>query len=324
MDASTLRSQACRSLAAAAYPPRRVVLVYQLLCAGLSLGAALVAQLLQDTMSGSDGLGGLDTQAVIVTAMVVAQLLPVVAEPFLTAGLRRWATDTARGRGADLSALSQGLRRFGPVLSSTLFMGLQYVAIAFLSIYLGETLFLLTPMADPLHEAVAQGQSLTTLSLPVLAGLLLTCGAVMLVLFLPVYYRNRLSAYLVMDDLGLGGIRAVSTSRLLMLRRRVALFKLDLAMWWVHLLRTAAKLLINGPALLALLGTDLSLGATWAWWIGATGLYVALSVALQPRLELYYAHWYDAVFREGPVVPLSQPGPFPQTPQDPPAPWQGQ
>jgi uncharacterized membrane protein len=320
MDIRSLKYDADQTLQRADYPLRRLVLVHTAVALGISLLLALISYLLDSSISGGGGLSGLGTQAALSTAQIVLQIASVVVLPFWQAGLIFVAVSVVRGRTAEPGNLLEGFRRFVPVLTSSLMMGVQYTARIIVSVYLSSMLITLTPFAEPVLELSAMLQKDPTLDLMTVqvdgmvgfyvamaVMFLLVCG----VMVLPVFYRYRMVNYIIMDDQKIGGMKAMLLSRIMMRQRRRKLFRLDLSFWWFYALELLLSVIPLGSELLPLIGMKLPFSGNGAYWIlqllcivGQLGLYYAA----KPKLETTYALCYEQ-FRQSmePPAPPSQP-----------------
>ena len=324
MDIRSLKNQADGVLRDAAYPPRQLVLIHTGIALGVSLLLALISYILDRSVSGDGGLSGLDTQVALATAQVVLQLASIVLMPFWQAGLLFTVLGYVRNRSVQPQDLTEGFRRFAPILTSSLMMGLQYTARGMISVYITAVLVRYTPFAAPLYELSAMLEEDPSLDITAVhvdgmeafnVALAVIFVLVLAALVVPVFYRYRMVNYIIMDDQKTGGMRAMLLSRMMMHRRRMKLFKLDLSFWWFYGLEILLSVLSLGSLLLPLMGIDLPFSEDAAYWIfqlvciaGQLGLYYAA----KPKLELTYALCYEQ-FRQNaeppapPKMPQSHP-----------------
>ena len=303
--------------------PRKILVRHTLISLGLSILLALMSELLARFVSGGGGLNGMGTRAVVDTALVVLQLAGTVAMPFWTAGLLYAMLRYVNGDQVRTGDLAEGFRRFGLVLSSGLMMGVQYVVRGFVSVYISSVLVMMTPFAAPAYELslmLEENPSLDLMTANV-EGLYGFYGAtvvifllVFAVLALPIYYRYRMVNYIIMDEPRVGGMKALLQSRLMMYRRRLMLFRLDLSFWWFYLLELVLSILSLGSLIARFVGVELPIPAELADWglqlIAAAG-HLLLYSWIGPKMELTYALCYrqflQPLERSVPQTPKNHP-----------------
>ena len=202
-----------------------------------------------------------------------------------------------------------------------------------MSIYAGTYLFMLLPASDRFYEILSPVlNSATVLSdaavldeatiaaaVQAMVPMLGISAVLFLLVFIPMHYRYRMVIYRLIDQPRPGALAALRESRFMMRRNRLALFRLDLRLWWYYLLQVLMVVVLYGDTLLALLGIFLPMSGTAAYF-----LFMGLSLALQwavswffmNRVEVTYALAYDALLpKEQEVQP---------SPQPPAVPWQNQ
>lgn len=293
------------SLQNAAYSPRKLLLIHSGALLGLSLVLSAISYLLNFAIQPSGGLGSMNLQALLSTAQVGLQLIQTLVTPLWAAGLIYIAISIARGNQVAPRDLAAGFQKFGPIFTSTLMVGLQYLWRVFLSTFLSAQILSFTPVATKLYEATANIEDVTAVDPQVLLGddyipiVLAYLGVtllVMLVLVLPVFYRYRLTTYLIMDGQERGGSTAMLRSRILMFGRRWELAKLDLSFWWYYLLLMLSMSLSYGDVILDLLGVTLPIPSKVTFWgFLVLGLLAQLAVQVLagPKVAVTYAHCYD-------------------------------
>lgn len=309
------KHDAAGSLRAAAYPPSRLLAIHGGAMVGLSLVLSVISFVLDHAIEPSGGLGSMDLQAALSTAQVMLRLAQVIVAPFWAAGLCYAAIGIARGRRTGPSDLTEGFSRFKPLLTSSLLIGVQYLVRGFISVYISSQMMVFTPVASKLYDAALKLEEEPELGLATLLGddfvpVLVTYAVIFAVVFLavslPVFYRYRLTSYLIVDGQEKGGIRAMLRSRMLMLRRRWELAKLDLSFWWYYLLLGLGMVLCYGDLILAAAGVALPVPDAAAYWIFlCLGLLAQLSVKVLagPKVAVTYAHRYDRYLEEAPPKP---------------------
>ena len=121
---------------------------------------------------------------------------------------------------------------------------------------------------------------------------------VFLALFIPVFYGFRMVNFCLAEDPRKGALAAMRKSRFLMRRNHLALFRLDLTMWWYYAGTAMVAVLCYGDVLLPMAGITFPWSDTVSFY-----LFYVLSIALQilvnyfamNRVYAAYAVAYDAL-----------------------------
>jgi len=321
---------AAESLRNAAYPPRRLMAVYGgvwavflLVCAGVSFGLNAV-----------NIKGGLDTislQTILTTAQLILPLAGAVLLPAWMAGLWTVALGIARGQQMRPHNLTDGFSRLLPLLASGLLMGVQYAFRGYISMIISSSLLNFTPAGMKMMNAALEVNNGAEPDLRVLLGndyawvmgtLYVLFAVVFIAICLPVFYRYRMTGYLIADRQESGGIRAMLRSRMLMFRRRWELAKLDLRFWWYYLLLLLGVAVSCGGWIVELAGLSLPIPHAAVYWIClVAGALIVLGVQVLagPKVAVTYALRYDRYLQEPPPPPSE-----PKRPQVAPEalPWQ--
>lgn len=326
MDIRSLKRSASDTLQSPGCTLKRLVLIHTAISAAVSLLLLIADQLLSNAMASAGGLSGMGTHAVLSTTQSVLKLAQLAVMPFWRAGLIFAALSCIRSQSPATGDLLQGFRRWKPMLTSTLMLALRYLGIGFVSVYLSTQIFMFTPMAKPVYEAAIKASNNPSLNLEELvsssmqgatAALLALFLVVFALLALPMYYRYRMTTYLIMDNEDMGGLRAMLTSRVMTYRRRMELFKLDLSFWWFYVLELVLTAIGFGDLLLAAAGVELPFSADAAFWVFqclALAAQVGLYYLARPKLEATYAHCYALFLTLEPPAPKPAPKPPKNTP----------
>ena len=312
---------------------QRVLLFFLAITTALTVAVSLISVLLSDRISETGGLRNMGLRSVLSTGQNVLPLIQSAVLLGLQMGYTTMCLRISRGEPIPGDTLLGGFRRFFPLLISQLLLGLIYTGVAFMSIYAGTYLFMLLPASDRFYEILSPVlNSATVLSdaavldeatiaaaVQAMVPMLGISAALFLLVFIPMHYRYRMVIYRLIDQPRPGALAALRESRFMMRRNRLALFRLDLRLWWYYLLQVLMVVVLYGDTLLALLGIFLPMSGTAAYF-----LFMGLSLALQwavswffmNRVEVTYALAYDALLpKEQEVQP---------SPQPPAVPWQNQ
>ena len=312
---------------------QRVLLFFLAITTALTVAVSLISVLLSDRISETGGLRNMGLRSVLSTGQNVLPLIQSAVLLGLQMGYTTMCLHISRGESIPGDTLLGGFRRFFPLLISQLLLGLIYTGTAFMSIYAGTYLFMLLPASDRFYEILSPVlNSATVLSdaavldeatlaaaVQAMVPMLGISAALFLLVFIPMHYRYRMVIYRLIDQPRPRALAALRESRFMMRRNRLALFRLDLRLWWYYLLQVLMVVVLYGDTLLALLGIFLPMSGTAAYF-----LFMGLSLALQwvvswffmNRVEVTYALAYDALLpKEQEVQP---------SPQPPAVPWQNQ
>lgn len=269
-DIPLLRDKTRESLSNATWDPKKLIFIHTGASLLLSLLLSLADYFLSREIGSTGGLGGMDRRNVLTTVQMVLLLAYTAALPFWTFGYVGTTLSLARREEVSPSSLLDGFRCWGAVLRLTMLEMTLVLMVGLVSVQVGSLLFYMTPWARPVLEQIVQqtpppGEgpaSLETMMLitenaPMLP-LLLFVGLTALALGAPVYYRFRLARLFLMDDPGLGALRALIESFRRMRGNYGAMFRLDLHFWWFHVLNLLTVVLSFGDVLLAEAGVTLN------------------------------------------------------------------
>lgn len=305
-----LKDTAAQALTAAPFDPRRLALLHTGAALALSLLLTVVSFLLTRRIDSTGGLAGMGIRSILTTVQSVLMLLPIAITPFWEAGFFCAGIRMARKETAAPDTLLQGFRRFGPILRLALLKAVLTVLVIILSVNIGSTVFLMTPLSggmaqvlEPmiLSQELVIDDALMQALLPTMTPMLIIIAVVFLALMLPIVYRFRMAEFAIMDDQSIGALQALGRSNRLMRDNRLALFRLDLSFWWFYGLQFLFTAVGYGEEILALAGVSLPVHPDVAFF-GFYILYVLCQVILAWRagsfVQTTYAVAYDALQAE--------------------------
>lgn len=291
---------------------KRIVLIY----AGLSLGmAALVTAvnyLLGLQISQSGGLGNMSTRTILSTLQNMTPIAQALVAMCLDIGYMAAMLRIARGQYSSPQTLRLGFDRFWTLLRYTVIKGLIYFGIAFVAIYAGIMIYMVTPLSNgamevltPLLSQVSLLDSGIVLDDVAYAQLYtamipayLLCGGLFCVLALPVMYSYRMAGYVIIDRPAMGAMSALRESRKMMKGNRLSLLRMDLSLWWYYAALFLTSVVCYGDLILPMLGIDLPFHEDVSYFL-FFALYLALEFAvyyfLRNKVEVSYALAYDSV-----------------------------
>lgn len=274
---------------------RRIVLVYGLICCGLSLASTIVSSLLGNRIAGTGGLGNIGIRSILSTVQSVLPMVNLIVTACLGLGYHTAMLCYTRGFEADTHTLMSGFRHFGAVIRTMLLEIAVYTGAGFFAVYLSSFIFMATPYAadfasvmEPMLSSMTVMNSTLALdeaTLMAAAGSMLPMFwillAVCLVLMVPLHYRFRMVNFCLADDPRFGAVHAVLKSRQMMRRNCLKLFRLDLNLWWFYAAQAVISLVCYGDLLLPMIGITLP-------WSNAVSYYLFLVLSLLMQMALYY------------------------------------
>lgn len=291
---------------------KKIIAVYAGISLLVTLAVVLLDLLLSHLVEDTSGLSNIGNRVILQTIQNILPIAQLVVLLPLQYGYLSAVLGMARRRDTDLRDLTGGFRLFGPILRLTLLKYAITFALSFACIYLGTMVFVFSPFAAPLSEALSTlvtDTSLTTADLMADSGvmaammdsmipMLVIILVIYCLLVVPITYLFRMSGYCLLDEPQAGAIAALRSSRNMMRRNRMNLLKLDLSFWWYYLLMLIPTLLCYGDLLLPLVGVTLPFGAVgnellcYSLYLVS---YFGLCYGFQNRLEVTYANAYESL-----------------------------
>ena len=288
---------------------QKIVLYYSLITVAVSAAATGVSYALSRQISETGGLGSMGVRSALTTAQT---LLPIAQSVFLmclTLGYLATMLRIARGQYASPNGMRLGFDRFWVLLRCTLLKGLIFGGVAVASLYVAMMIYMMTPLSDsavdilmPLvKNAGASGIALDDATYARLMDATMPAMGIFGVLFLalaaPLFYRYRMTDYLIIDRPGAGALAALRDSRMMTKGSRWNLFRLDVSMWWYYAAVLASTAIGYGDQFLPALGITLPFSDTVAYFL-FFGAYLAVIFViyyfLRNRVEVTYALAYDS------------------------------
>lgn len=308
-----LRARAAELAAEYRGPARRLVLLYCIVLAALTLGSSGLNLVLDTRIDTTGGLDGIGMRSILETIQQILSYINQFFGPFWSAGFLTAMIAMVRGREPQVRDLTNGFRRAFRVLFHVAFEATAAFMLLVAVVNLSSLLFLLSPMGaefnelmaplltDPnlitaeglLNEALISYQELSRLLLP----MLVLTAAIYLPLYTLMAYSFRLSLYLVMDR-KIGAIPAHFLSMRLMRGHKWQLCKPDLSWWWYYLLGAACWVVGYLDLLLGLLGIPLPMNATVMFFVTLAAycvLFTLLSMWKKCEVDASYVLFYETV-----------------------------
>ena len=292
---------------------QKIVLYYSLLTIAVAALANVAGYFLNRQIAGTGGLGSMGTRAMLTTVQTLLPLAQALFLMCLNLGYISTMLRIARGQYASPNGMRLGFDRFWVLLRCSILKGLIYGGVAMVSMYAAIMLYMVTPLSDPAVEilmplvksAGSSGQIGVALDDATYAQLmsaivpaLVLCGVLFLILAAPLFYRYRMTDYLIIDRPASGAIAALRDSRRMMKGSCRKLFRLDVSMWWFYAAMLASTAVGYGDEILPALGISLPMSDTAAYFVFfAAYLAVIFCVYyfLRNRVEVTYALVYDSL-----------------------------
>lgn len=306
-----LKQEAAAALSAAP-DQKKIITLYIGVSLLLSLVVTVVNHLLENMVADTSGLSNIGTRTILQTVQTVLPMAQLAVVTFWDYGYQATAMRIARRQSVEPRELTDGFHIWGPILRLTILQYMISFGLTFASIYLGSMVFVFSPFAAPLSEALAPHVTTTVPATEVLLADPAIVSAVMdsmlpmigiilvicLLLAVPVMYLFRMSAYCLLDNPRAGALAALLESRKMMRRNRMHLLKLDLSFWWYHLLTLALTAICYGDVLLPLVGVALPFGETASTFL-FYGIYMvacfAFTYVFRNQMEVTYVNAYEAL-----------------------------
>lgn len=298
---------------------RQILMTYIGINLGLSLLLVGLSFYFSNQISGTGGLGNIGLRSVLSTGQSVLPLVQLLVNACLTLGYHIAILCIIRNFEANTQTLFSGFRFFFPMLRLLLLQVFLYAGLMFLSVYVSSFIFMATPFSREFMAIITPVlESVTVLDTTLVlddATFLAASKAVipmfwiMIPVFalvaLPMFYRLRMATFALADEPRRGALAAFVKSRRLMRRNCIALFRLDLSMWWFYLGQAVISLVCYGDVLLPMVGVSFPWNATVSYYLFfllSAAMEVALYYFTMNRVYTVYAVAYDALQEEHPQL----------------------
>ena len=296
---------------------QQIVLIYAGLALGMTALMTVLNYVLGLQIDNYGGLSNLSKRTMLSTFQSMLPMAQSLITMCLNLGYLAAMLRIARGQYVSPQTLRLGFDRFWVLLRCTIIKGLLYTSGIFLSVYAGISLYLMTPLAEPVIEflvpyldgvsvldsAVVLEDEVYSQFAAMLWPAYLICGLLAAVLLFPMVYSYRMAEFVIIDKPAFGALMAMRESKKMMRRNRISLFKLDVSMWWYYAALTLASVLGYGDAILPLLGVELPFSADEGYFL-FYALYLAASAGVYylmlDRVDVTYALAYDTLKPEEP------------------------
>lgn len=302
---------------------QKLVLIHGAISFGVVLAVYAIQVLLNLVTTNQSGLDGIGTSALFKTATSTLSVICNLLLPFWEVGILYAAIRVTRRQDTDFSDLTRGFRRWGAVLRFYLLIIVAFILIFMLltnalSIVLGILMpfyLILFPMPDSVSSSMEafEKQLMDMANMEDPTAILQMFPKDVLIYVLPMiilmllisfvvtfhlYYRIRMSQYLLMDDPAMGAMAAVMISNQMTKGNKWNLLKLDLSIWWYYLLQFLISSIVWIPDILSFTGISLPLSPNTAFLLFQAITAIA-SIGLLwlfgARVQAIYACAYDVL-----------------------------
>ncbi len=291
---------------------KQIVIIYVALALGLTALVTVLNYVLNLQIDNFGGLSNLGKKTMLSSVQSMLPIAQSLLAMCLDVGYVAAMLRIARGMYTSPQTLRLGFDRFWVLLRCAVCKGLLLTSVTFLSMYAGIVIFLMTPLAEtatelitPLVSQMTMLDSVITIDdatyvqlLRAMAPCFVVGGILMLILGGPMFYSFRMVNYVIIEKPAMGALMALRESKKMMRGHRLQLLKLDASLWWYYLASVAAVVVGYGDMLLPMLGVELPMSETAAFF-GFYALYMVASFCvhyfLRNRVEVSYALAYDAV-----------------------------
>ena len=293
--------------------PQKLILAYACISTLVAAVLTLTNGWLNTQIDGTGGLSNFGLRSILATAQSVLPMLQTVILWGLEFGYLHGILRMVRGKYADHTDLKTGFQRIFPILRLNLLMTFRFLALGMISFYAGMMIFLYSPWSEPLVDLlmpIIESASSTADILALMDGVTLDLayralrpmtvifGILYALVAIPMFYKLRLSAYVLADDPKGRALLAMRNSTQLMRGNKRQMLKLDLHFWWYYLLSALATAVSYGDVLLSMMGISLPFSDTVAYYLFYF-LYLAMLFAIyyffRNRMAITYAKAYDSL-----------------------------
>lgn len=287
LDSRRLKNAASESISKAACDPKKLVAFHTAAMLLLSLAAWAIDLVLQERIGNTGGLDGVGLRSVLETVQTVLQQAQVIVLPIWQMGLVFAVLKIARGEKAAVADLTEGFRRFFPVLRLMILRGFILIGVILGAAYASSFIVMMTPLADPILSLnITDITQITDAEffdqmLQVAIPMMILTAVLALLLYVPLFYRFRLADYFLLDNPKLGARAALRSSRVLMRGNMWKWIRLDLSFWWFWLLTVLVSALGWADMILPAAGFELP-------WTENVSYFAAFLLAATAQLALYY------------------------------------
>ena len=289
---------------------KKILLTYSLISVLSALLVTVINYCLGMQVNQLGGLGNMGIKSILTTITSVLPMVLNLALMCLELGFIAAMIRIGRGMYTSVQTLRAGMPRFWVMLRANLLLYAILFAMTVGAFYLATLIFALLPASNALMELMLPLVTAVDPAAAVLeAGLdaqmmeaLIPLGIIFmltsLVMVLPVSYQYRMTNYVLLHNPRAGARYALRESSKMMRRNRLALFKIDLSLWWFYGVSILASIVCYGDWVLEMFGISLPI-PEWAgyflFYVLFLGITFASNMLLKGKAGVVYAMFFDAV-----------------------------
>ena len=289
---------------------KKILLTYSLISILSALLVTVVTYCLEIQVDQLGGLGNMGTRSILTTISSVLPMVLNLALMCLELGFLAAMIRIGRGMYTSVQTLRAGMPRFWTMIRTNLLLYAMIFALSMGAFYLATIIFALLPASNALLElmmplvtaadptAAVLEAGLEGQLMDAMVPLMVIFGIVALIMVLPMTYQYRMANYVLMHDPRAGALRALRESKMMMRGNRLALFRIDLSLWWFYGVSILASAVCYGDWILEKFGIYLQI-PEWAgyflFYLLFLGITFASNMFLKGRAGVVYAMFFDAV-----------------------------
>ncbi len=293
---------------------QKIVLYYALILLGAALANSLLQNILDSQISGTGGLHNIGLRSVFSSMGSFLGVVQALVNLCINFGFMAAMVRISREQYTTPMTLKAGVDRFWALIRLSTLKMVIYLGLLFFCVYIAASLFMLSPwsagatavlgnaVADSTlvgPETVVMDDALVEALLPTMLPMICIYGVLILLFFVPMSYRFRMTDYILYDRPDQGALFAIRESRRMMWHNRFFLFKLDLSFWWYYVLLFLAQFVIYTDLILQIFGIELPLSGDTIFYLALVvtlGLQFLLITRFRGYMDTTYALAYNALY----------------------------
>ncbi len=291
---------------------KKVAAVYAGVAIGINFLVAMVGYVLGLQIDRSGGLSKMGLRSILASIQTMLPIVQTLVIMCMEIGYQAAMLRISRGQYTSPNTLRLGFGRFWVVLRQQALLSLIYMGIAMAAVYVSSMIYALTPLSRPaveiltpllsqisiLNSELVLDDAMYAQLVSTMVPAFVILGLLFIALYIPVAFRYRMAAYVLIDKPELGALATLRQSKAMMRGNVKNLLKLDLHLWWYYAVSFLITMVCYGDQLLPLVGLELPFHPDVSYFL-FYGLYWAMQFALiyflRGRVEVCYALAYEAI-----------------------------
>ncbi len=290
----------------------KIILIYTGIVIGLSLLVTVICYCLDLQINNYGGLSNMGKKSILSTLETALPVVSNLAIMCLELGFTAAMLRICRGQYTSPQTLRAGMPRFWAMIRCSLILSLRYAIATLASMYLATLIFGLTPLSNaaidiltpiiegmnPMDTSIILDDATLLLLMKASIPLFILWGILLAAFAIPMAYSYRMTHYILLDKPQVGAMIAMQESKIMMRRNRLALFKVDLSVWWYHALVLLANAVCYGNMAFAMLGIELPFSGDAGYFL-FYGVHIVLIFGIyyyfRNKVGVIYALAYDCL-----------------------------